>query len=261
MRIEITALNVPLISLLAASVLSLSAFPQSAGYTPKSSKSSPVVVGHGVSLFKVGPLLFSDDFEHLKNWIVQLQERNEGKQAKIETKNKRLDCFVPGCGCTVWFKQRLKTRVTISYDVLCPTPKSAIEGLQPRDINHFWMAADPVDPVDGLFDSARYTGAFSSYDKMYGYYASTGGGTSSSANATTRMRRYPREVAGKPAEHLALNFRDGKQGYLITPDKWMHVQLVAYDDVIQYIVDGKLIYEIASGDKIQVETRDQEKNE
>ncbi|TWU58389.1 DUF6250 domain-containing protein [Rubripirellula reticaptiva] len=70
------------------------------------------------------------------------------------------------------------------------------------------------------------------------------------------MRRYPRESNGKPAEHLALNDKDEKPGYLITPDKLMPVRLVAYDDRIQYIVDGKLIYEIASGDTIQVEGRD-----
>ena len=36
----------------------------------------------------------------------------------------------------------------------------------------------------------------------------------------------------------------------------MSIQLVAFNDVIQYIVDGKLIYEIAGGDQIQVEGRD-----
>ena len=55
---------------------------------------------------------------------------------------------------------------------------------------------------------------------------------------------------------MALNDKDEKPGYLITPDKVMAVQLVAYDDVIQYIVDGKLIYQIARGDRIQVEARD-----
>ena len=65
------------------------------------------------------------------------------------------------------------------------------------------------------------------------------------------MRRYPREVDGKPAEHMALNDKDEKPGYLITPDKVMTVQLVAYDDVIQYIVDGKLNYQIRRGDTIQ----------
>ena len=38
----------------------------------------------------------------------------------------------------------------------------------------------------------------------------------------------------------------------------MRVQLVAYDDVVQYIVDGKLNYQIARGDRVQVEARDQE---
>ena len=112
-------------------------------------------------------------------------------------------------------------------------------------------------PTEGLFDSARYTGSFGSYDKMHGYYASTGGG-GAIANLTTRMRRYPREVNGKPAEHVALNDKDGQPGYLITPDKVMTVQLVAYDDVIQYIVNGKLNYQIARGDRIQVEGRDRD---
>jgi hypothetical protein len=43
---------------------------------------------------------------------------------------------------------------------------------------------------------------------------------------------------------------------MITPHKVMSIQLVAFDDVIQYIVDGELVYEIAAGDQIQVETRD-----
>jgi hypothetical protein len=143
--------------------------------------------------------------------------------------------------------------VSITYDVICPTPDPAIEGVQPRDINNFWLATDVGDDSDkGLFDSERYTGDFGSYNKMHGYYASTGGGK----NRTTRMRRYPREVDGKPFEHLALKDKDGKPEFMITPDKVMSIQLVAYDDVIQYIVDGKLVYEIASGDQIQVESRD-----
>ena len=146
--------------------------------------------------------------------------------------------------------------MTITYDVICPTHQPPITGVQPRDINNFWMASDPEDPDQGLFDRARYDGAFGSYDKMYGYYASTGGGGAKAANLTTRMRRYPREAGGKPAAHIALNDKDGKAGYLITPNKVMSVQLVAYDDVIQYIVDGKLIYQIAGGDQIQIEGPD-----
>ncbi|QDT09624.1 DUF6250 domain-containing protein [Planctomycetes bacterium K23_9] len=216
---------------------------------------NPAVLGHGVGMFKIGAQLAQDDFESLNNWVIQIQERSGFAPAKVAARNQSLDCRLPGRGCTAWFKQKLPTRVAITYQVVCPTPKPAIKGLQPRDINHFWMATDPLDPDQGLFDSNRYNGKFSSYDKIHGYYASTGGG-GAVANRTTRMRRYPREVDGKPAEHLAFTDKDGRPGYLITPDKVMAVQLVAYDDLIQYIVDGKLIYQIARDDRIKIEGRD-----
>ena len=219
----------------------------------EASDHAPSVLGHGAGLFRVGKLLAQDQFKDLDNWVVQIQEKPGFEQGHVTAHENSLDCLLPGRGCTIWFKKKLPTRVTITYQVLCPTPKPPIKGVQPRDINNFWMAFDPEDPDQGLFDRARYNGAFASYDKMHGYYASTGGGGAKAANLTTRMRRYPRKVDGKPAEHIALNDKDGKEGYLITPDKVMSVQLVAYDDVIQYIVDGKLIYEIASDDQIQIE--------
>ena len=208
---------------------------------------SPQVLGKGKGLFRIGERIVQDDFENLDSWVVQLQER-EGK-AWVKAQDKVLDCFVPDRGCTVWFKEKLKTRVTITYDVLCPISKDGGKGLQPSDLNHFWMASDPEAK---LFDSARFSGKFGDYDVMHGYYASSGGGR----NTTTRMRRYPREVKGEPVEHLALTERDGQADFLITPEKLMTVQLVAYDDVIQYIVDGRLVYETSAGDKIQVERRD-----
>lgn len=214
----------------------------------------PVVLGHGVGLFKVGKVMVEDDFENLKNWEVQIQERSGFQPARVEAKGKSLDCFVPGRGCTVWFKKKLSTRIAITYDVICPTYEPAIKGIQPRDVNNFWMARDPVDPDQGLFDAKRYTGEFKSYDKMHAYYASTGG----RKNQTTRMRRYPRVVGGHPIEHIALNNKDGRLGYLINPGQVMRVQLVAYDDVVQYIVDGKLVYQMGREDMIQIEGRDAE---
>ncbi len=257
MRVE------PVLSgLLVLGVLCMNAVAQSelpALNSPPPNAANPLVLGRGVGLFKVGLLLTGDDFANLDNWVVQIQQRSGFPPAKVEARDHSLDCLVPGRGCTVWFKKKLPTRVTIVYNVLCPTPKPAIKGVQPRDINNFWMATDPVDPVRGLFDPGRYTGKFRSYDKMHGYYASTGGG-GAVANLTTRMRRYPREVDGKPAEHIALNDKDGQPGYLVTPDKVISVQLVAYDDVIQYIVDGRLNYQIARGDRVTVEARDSRGN-
>ncbi|TWT67382.1 DUF6250 domain-containing protein [Allorhodopirellula solitaria] len=215
----------------------------------------PVVLGHGEGLFRVGSLLAEDDFENLDRWDVQIQQRSGYPPAKVVTRENSLDCLVPGRGCTAWFKQKFDTRVVITYEVICPTPQPEMKGVQPRDINNFWMATDPSNVATGLFDADRYTGKFSSYDKIHGYYASTGGG-GAIANRTTRMRRYPREVEGKPEAHLALKDKDERPGYLITPDKVMKIQLVAYDDVVQYIVDGKLVYEIAQGDLIRVEGTD-----
>jgi hypothetical protein len=73
-------------------------------------------------------------------------------------------------------------------------------------------------------------------------------------NHTTRFRRYPREAGGKPFAHIALNDRDDQEDYLITPGAWHTVQLVACDGLVQYIVDGKVVYEIKDGDAITMET-------
>ena len=67
------------------------------------------------------------------------------------------------------------------------------------------------------------------------------------------MRRYPREKNGQPFEHVALNDRDGKKEYMIPVGKVMQVQLVAFDDLLQYIVDGRVVYEIAFDDEVTVE--------
>ncbi len=210
----------------------------------------PVVLGKGAGLFQVGDLLAEDDFKDLEKWVVQLEERKGA--ASVQAKDGTLDCIVPDRGCTVWFREKLKTRVAMTYEVICPGAKDSDKGMQASDLNCFWMANDPEGQ---LFDRKKFSGKFSDYDGMIGYYASTGGGR----NTTTRMRRYPRELDGKPVEHLALTARDGKPGFLIKPDRVMKVQLVAYDDVIQYIVNGELVYEVSGGDKIQIEVRDEGK--
>lgn len=253
-RLDARRPSVILVTLLSL-LLTLAPCASTFGYadTTSVSQTDPSVLGHGVGLFKVGDLIESDDFDNLDDWTVQIQERSGFDAAHVQVQNQTLDCLLPGRGCTIWFNRKLPTRVTVTYDVICPTHEPAIKGVQPRDINNFWMASDPEGAEQSLFDSTRYTGAFQSYDKMHGYYASSGGGGAKAANRTTRMRRYPREVDGEPAEHVALNDKDGKLGYLITPDQVMKVQLVAYDDVVQYIVDGKLIYQIGRDDRIQLE--------
>ncbi|MDP0490984.1 MAG: right-handed parallel beta-helix repeat-containing protein [Verrucomicrobiota bacterium JB023] len=209
----------------------------------------PLVLGRGTDRFEVGELLHEDDFDSLERWEVQLEEKEGFPEPHILAREGVLDCFVPGRGATVWFKEKLKTRLAICYQVVCPEPEEGVRGVEVKDVNNFWLASDPEDPEEGLFDKSRYTGDFRTYNKMSGYYASTGGGR----NTTTRMRRYPREREGQPVEHIALRDKDGQANYMIPPGKKMSVQLVAFDDLIQYIVDGELVYEIAFGDEVAVE--------
>ena len=50
------------------------------------------------------------------------------------------------------------------------------------------------------------------------------------------------------AIHPGWNSLDSRPDYLITPDREVLVQLVAYDDIVQYYNDGKLFYEVRRGD-------------
>jgi hypothetical protein len=66
------------------------------------------------------------------------------------------------------------------------------------------------------------------------------------------MRRYPRVIGTAAVEHVALADKDQLPGYLITPDVPMRVTVVACDDLVQYIVNGKLVYEMEYGDEVTV---------
>ena len=209
----------------------------------------PVVVGKAIERFEVGRLLFEDDFDDLSRWQVQIEDRDGFPDAKVQATQQTLDCLLPGRGCTIWFREKLKTRTVITYDVVCPQPEKNVKGVEPKDINNFWLASDPIDPENGLFDSDHYNGSFPTYNRMNGYYASTGGGR----NTTTRFRRYPREKDESPLPHIALKDHDGDQAFMIEPAKRDAVQLVAFDDLVQYIVDGELVYEVAFEDDVTVE--------
>ncbi|MDB4409073.1 C1 family peptidase [Akkermansiaceae bacterium] len=131
----------------------------------------PVVVGKGGDRFEIGKLLHQDDFENLDRWVVQIEEKEgfDGPEARVVAQDATLDSLVPGRGCTIWFKEKLKTRLAISYEVICPEPKEGMKGVEVKDVNNFWLASDPGDSEKGLFDSTRYDGGFTSYNKMHVY--------------------------------------------------------------------------------------------
>lgn len=211
----------------------------------------PQVLGHGRGVFEIGPLLYVPELGDAAAWHIQVQQSDTPTRERVTFGDDLLELYMPDRGSTAWWKQKLEGPITIVYRVRCPEETLSDPGIQARDINNFWHASDPVG-AGGLFDDNRYTGRFTSYNKMRGYYASTGGG-GATGNQTTRMRRYPREIDGEPVPHIALNDRDGQPEYLITPGKWHRVQLVAYEGLVQYIVDGVLVYEIYPGQKVAVE--------
>ncbi len=43
----------------------------------------PVITGYGEGLFKIGELLYRDDFEHLNNWRFQVQESDHDSDPDV----------------------------------------------------------------------------------------------------------------------------------------------------------------------------------
>ena len=209
------------------------------------------VLGYGVGTFSIGEELFRTDFSDASQWAIQVEKKEEPLKERIEFHDGMLDLYMPARGCTAWLKQKFSGPLTITYQVMCPVETIQFPEVQARDINNFWHCSG-VEKETDIFDSKMFNGKFPSYSKMQGWYASTGGG-GRKGNRTTRFRRYPREVDGKPCPHIALNDHDGKPEFMITPGKWHTVQLVAFDDLIQYIFDGKVIYQIRKGDQVSIE--------
>jgi len=207
--------------------------------------------------FRAERELFSDKLDDqeafARNWVVQLADRDPEIERHAEIREGKLHIHDPR-GCTIWLKKKLSGPVLISYRIVATTKHNSGTDIVPRDINSFWMANSPLnrDPYGegGLFDKKTFDGLFNAYHKITGYYASTGGGSTKSNNLTTRLRRYPRVVDGEHVEHVALTDNDRTPGYQITPDKEHHVQLVAAEDLVRYLVDGRVVYELKDGDEV-----------
>lgn len=216
----------------------------------------PVAIGYGADSFTIGELIYETDFSDKDNWVIQIQEDPGAPQkGKVKMDGGMLDAYMPATGCTAWLNKKLSGPITIVYQVKCPLETINGDSIQARDVNNFWHCSDPKE-FDALLTTTedQYHGGFVSYHEMQGYYASTGGG-GHVGNQTTRFRRYPRWENGKDIPHISLNDKDSNPDYLLTPGKWHTVQLVADDGMVQYIMDGKVFYEIKYGDTIVSESR------
>jgi hypothetical protein len=225
-----------------------------------SCKDTTGLAGYAEERFTVGPVLFEDMLndrqQFSRDWVVQMAQTDPHLERYARVEDGRLHVHDPR-GSTIWFRHKLQSPVMITYRVTCPSAFNSGNDIAPRDINQFWMANDPEvsDPnaPGGLFDAAKYMGIFGSYDELHGYYASTGGGNAAEYNRTVRFRRYPRKEEGRETAHVALNDKDDQREYLIVPDREHYVQLVAAGDIVQFILDGKIVYELKRGDVPTVE--------
>ncbi len=216
---------------------------------------TPLVIGLGKGNFEIGELLHSDNFEDdssLLKWTVQ-QNFSDDIEGFVKINNGSME-VLSHTGCTIWFNKLIKGAVTITYKVFVPENRNTEFGIVPRDVNTFWMAGDPVS-TSNILSSDKYNGRFRAYHSIHGYYASLGGRD----NTTTRLRIYPRTHNGIKIEHVALNDKDNVEGYKILPEREQVVQLVSFNGIVQFIVDGQIVYEIGYGKKV-IQTKDGKKN-
>ena len=215
--------------------------------------------GYAAQQFILGAVLCKDKLNDPsvfnKNWVVQMSKADSSINRYARIEGNKLEVQDPR-GCTIWFKTKLKGAIMISYRVTAPSKYIESNNIVPRDINQFWMAQTP-DSVDvnakgGLFDAQKYGGDFKAYDPLQTYYASTGGGHTTDYNRTIRIRRYPRKVGKTLADHQGMNARDQDKAFLIQPDKEHFIQLIAADDIVQYIFDGKIVYQLKKGDNVDI---------
>jgi hypothetical protein len=189
---------------------------------------TPVALTSPDTRFRIGELLFSDDFQHgLEQWTSELE--NGGT---VETRDGGLAVDVPA-GATVWFKPRLEGPVLIQYEATVVGNGGPNDRVS--DLNCFWMANDSRSP-ENVFGYRR-SGKFADYNQLRTYYVGQGG----NSNTTTRFRRYIGDVDTRPLlpEH---DLRD--KADLITPNVAQTLTLVANGSLIQYYRDGKRLFEL-----------------
>jgi hypothetical protein len=169
--------------------------------------------------------LAADDFGHgLDQWVVEQQPGGS-----VTLSDGRL-IIADSNGCTVWFRQRLRAPVIITYEVTMSSAKRV------SDLNCFWMASDPARPSDLFAAGHARDGRFTTYDGLRTYYVGYGG----NANSTTRFRRYD----GTGARPLQPQHDLGAREFLLIPDHVYHVKLVVTaEGHVQYLRDGEVVFD------------------
>ncbi|WP_438482000.1 DUF6250 domain-containing protein [Oleiharenicola lentus] len=137
-------------------------------------------------------------------------------------------------GCTVWWKEKLKAPLTITYEATVVNAGGPLDRVS--DMNCFWLATDPRSPGDLFFKAHGRNGKFETYDGLRTYYVGQGGND----NTTTRFRRY----AGGGVKPLLPEHDRREAAGLLEGNRPYRIKIIAQaDGVVRYYRDDILIFE------------------
>lgn len=172
--------------------------------------------------------MFDKDVLEEDNWLV---EQVEG--GKVEFKDNSIE-ITDAKGCTLWLKHKLSGSIRIEYDVIVIDQGGPFDRVS--DLNCFWMSNDPNNKDDFFKKSKERGGRFLNYHELTQYYVGYGGHN----NSKTRFRRYDGNVERPLLPEHDLN--DPK--FLLTPNKTIHITLIAKNNHISYLRDGEVVFEL-----------------
>ncbi len=149
-------------------------------------------------------------------------------------------------GCTVWWREKLKAPVKISYRA------KVAGGERVSDLNCFWMATDARAEADGAAGGAESffakgngrDGVFAHYDGLKTYYVGCGG----NGNTTTRFRRYD----GKGARPLLPEHdRKDKEALLEGGREYRIEIMVTKDGRTTWARDGVVFFDYTDAEPLR----------
>lgn len=177
-------------------------------------------------------LLHAEDFATgLENWVTELEAGGH-----VGARDGTLDMDVPA-GATAWFRHELSGPVMIEYEIVAVSAGGTNDFVS--DLNCFWMASD-LRRQNGFFNPPR-SGKFADYNALKTYYVGMGG----NRNSTTRFRRYIGDDEKRPL--LPENDLQTPP-YLLRPNQWQTVRLIADGGTVQYFRDGNKFFDYRDGE-------------
>lgn len=161
-------------------------------------------------------------------WTIE----QESREATVTFADGVIDVDTPK-GLTLWFNDSIEIPAVIEFDVMAVDDGGPNDHVS--DINAFWMASN----ADGTSVLSRpRSGAFAEYDTMLAYYVGIGG----NRNTTTRLRRYVGEAGNRP---ILPDHDLGAPEFMITPNKWTRITLVAGAEDFSVKRDGEPLFTYA----------------